>query len=128
MIDTGTTGGVTVTVNTAIATGTIDTVARIATETGIVTGIEIEIVTATATVIATAAAATVTVVTEMEARGTEMIGGVIGMGETGGMEMGGTEEAIALLSLNHLNVERADGTTKENINTLIDLYVHPTAP
>lgn len=84
---------------TATATEAIDTVERIATETG--TAMEIESVTATGTGTATVAAATPIVVTEMEARGTERIG-----------EVRGTEEMIALLSLNHRNVERAGGTTK----------------
>lgn len=95
---------------TATATEAIDTVERIATETG--TAMEIESVTATGTGTATVAAATPIVVTEMEARGTERIGEVRGRGETGGVGRGGTEEMIALLSLNHRNVERAGGTTK----------------
>lgn len=110
------------TVTTATATGAIATAERIATETGI--AMETEIVTATgtgtATAAAAAAAATVKAVTEMEAGGTEMIGGVRGTGETGGVGRGGTEEMITLLSLNHRNVERAGGTTKyKRINRII---------
>lgn len=82
-----------------------------------------EIGTATGTGTATAAGATATVATEMEAGGTERIGGVRGTGETEGVGRGGTEEMIALLSLNHQNVERAGGTTKEkkkkSINRII---------
>lgn len=99
------------TVTTATVTGAIDTAERIATETGIAMGTEIETATGTGTATAAAAAATVIVVTEMEAGGTEMIGGVRGTGETGGVGRGGTE-MIALLSLNHQSVERAGGTTK----------------
>lgn len=100
------------TVTTATVTGAIDTAERIATETGIAMGTEIETATGTGTATAAAAAATVIVVTEMEAGGTEMIGGVRGTGETGGVGRGGTE-MIALLSLNHQSVERAGGTTKK---------------
>lgn len=94
------------TVTTATVKGVSAIVARIDTE--IVIAMETEIVTATGTGIAIAAAVIVTVVTEMEAGGTEMTAGVTGI-----VERGGTEEMIALLSLNHQNVERADGTTKE---------------
>lgn len=99
------------TVTTATATGAIGTAEMIATETGI--AMETEIGTATGTEIATAAAATAIVATEMEAKGTEKIGGVRGMGETGGVGRGGTEEMIVLPFLSHQNVERAGGTTKE---------------
>lgn len=98
-------------VTTATATGATDTAEKIATETGI--AMETETGTATGTVIATAAAATAKVATETEAGGTERIGGVRGTGETGGVGRAGTEGMIALLSLNHQNVERAGGTTKE---------------
>lgn len=117
------------TVTTATVTGAIDTVETIATETGI--AMETEIETATETGTATAAAGTVIVVTETEAGGTEMIGGVRGTGETGetgetgAVGMGGTE-MIALLSLNHQSVERAGGTTKKG--TSVEYYVQPTAP
>ncbi len=114
------------TVTTATATGVTDTVERIATEIVIVT--ETEIGTATGIAIAAAAAATATVVMEMEAEGTEMTGGVKGMGEIGGVGRGGTEEMIALLSLNHQNVERAGGTTKEKHISRIMCSVQTTAP
>lgn len=117
------------TVTTATVTGAIDTVERIVTETGIAMGTEIETATGTgtATAAAAAAAATVIVVTEMEAGGTEMIGGVRGTGETGGVGRGG-KEMIALLSLNHQSVERAGGTTKKTKKNTSVEYVQPTAP
>lgn len=116
------------TVTTATVTGAIDTAERIATETGIAMGTEIETATGTGTATAAAAAAaTVIVVTEMEAGGTEMIGGVRGKGETGGVGRGGTE-MIALLSLNHQSVERAGGTTKKKQKNTSVEYVQPTAP
>lgn len=115
------------TVTTATVTGAIDTAERIATETGIAMGTEIETATGTGTATAAAAAATVIVVTEMEAGGTEMIGGVRGRGETGGVGRGGTE-MIALLSLNHQSVERAGGTTKKKQKNTSVEYVQPTAP
>lgn len=98
------------TATTATVTGVTGTVVRIVTVTEATEiGMETEIAIATGTGIATVAAATATAVMEMEAGGTEMIGGVTGMGETGGV----TEEMIALLSLNHQSVERAGGTTEE---------------
>lgn len=105
------------TVTTATVTEVIVTAGRIATETGI--AMETEIGTATGTGIGTAAAATAIVVTEMEAGGTERIGGVKGMGERGGAQRGETEEMIASLSLSHQNVERAGGTTKEKRSSRI---------
>lgn len=103
-------------VTTATATGAIATAERIVTVTGI--AMETEIGTATGTGTATAAAATATAATEMAAAGTEMIGGVTGTGERGGMGKGGTEEMILLLFLNHQNVERAGGITKEIKETI----------
>lgn len=93
--------GAMVTVTIVTATEVIVTAERIATENAIV--METEIATDTGTVIATAVAVTATAVMATEAKGTERIGGVIGR----------VEEMIALLSLNLLNVERADGITKK---------------
>ncbi|KAG7220615.1 hypothetical protein INR49_017869, partial [Caranx melampygus] len=109
--DTARTGVVTGTVTTATATGATGTVGRIVTATEIATETETGIVTetgiATAAAAAAAAAATETAAMETGARGTEMTGGGTGMGETGGVGTGGTEETIALLFLSHRNVGRA---------------------
>lgn len=108
-------GGATETVTIGIATEATGTVATTVTETEIAMGTGIA--TATETAIATAVVVTATVVTEKEAGGIEMIVGVTGMGETRGAGRGGTEEMIALLSLNHQNAGRAGGTTKGKVNT-----------
>ena len=98
----------------------VETETAIATETETAIATETEIVNVTGTgnaAAAVVAAATARVATEMEAGGKEKIGGVRGTGETKGVGRGGTEEMIALLSLNHQSVERAGGTTKSRKST-----------
>lgn len=103
------------TATTGAATEAIGTAAMTVTETAITMETGSGTATATEIGIATVAAVTATVGTEKEAGETEMIGGVIRMGETGGAGREETEEMIALLSQNHQNVERAGGTTKEKV-------------